>query len=189
MDINKLTKGSILSESSYFIVNEIFNYKIEVIDDYGRLLSINKEYVKEILISADIYSIEEKKTMTELAELFIASSRIAMTVAFYKKDEPKTKKSYEAEKTAKIEEIQNAKISDVPRLLNDLIENPISRIIPGELRVMKGRHYGNVDELGRIQFVDMEKERGNKEYDERVRLVDPRTISYLIINNVKYSLK
>ena len=55
---------------------------------------------------------------------------------------------------------------------------------------MVGRHYGAVDEFGRIHFVDMEIERDiTKSYDNRMRLVDPRTIKYLIVNNVKYILK
>ena len=55
---------------------------------------------------------------------------------------------------------------------------------------MKGRHYGNIDDLGRIHFIDMEVEKGdNPDYDGRSRQVDPRTIQYLIVNNVKYTLK
>jgi hypothetical protein len=125
-----------------------------------------------------------------LADIFINTPRIAMTVAYYKKDTEKTKKDWEAEKAAKIEEINNAKVSEVPSLLNNLIENPISKIIPGELRVMKGRHYGEVDDLGRVRFVDMEISLNkNSNMDNRLRLVDPRTISYIIVDGIKYSLK
>ena len=125
--------------------------------------------------------------MTELAELFIASPRVAITVAFMKKATDKTKKAYEAEKATKIAEIQNARVADVPALLNNLIENPITRIIPGDLRVMKGRHYGKVDELGRIQFIDMELP--TNDAAGRTRQVDPRTIQWVCVNGVKYSLK
>lgn len=189
MDIKKLEIGSILSETSFFTVQKIEGNNVEVKDDNGNVLGISKEYVEQILNSADIYENEEKKTMTELAELLNNSPRIAMTVAFYKKDEQKTKKLYEAEKQAKIDEIQNAKVADVPRLLNDLIENPISKVIPGELRIMKGRHYGVIDDLGRLQFIDMEKPRTKTDYDDRYRQIDPRTIVYIIVNNTKYTLK
>lgn len=190
MKTNQLKPGSILSETSFYVVKSVTRDNIVVVDDFKNEITIGNPYVEAILASADISSKEEKKTMTELADLFINSPRIAMTVALMKKDVEKTKKAYNAEKQAKIDEITNAKVSDVPRLLNDLIENPVTKTIPGELRVMKGRHYGNVDELGRIQFTDMElvKEAG-KDYDTRLRQVDPRTILYVIVGDTKYILK
>lgn len=191
MNVKDLKVGSILSESSFFVVKSVNPSDITVNDDLGNELKISKSYVEKVLSSADSFLKEEKKTMTELAELFINSARIAMTVAFYKKDQAKTKKVFDAEKAAKIKEIQEARVSDVPNLLSNLIENPLSKIIPGELRVMKGRHYGHVDELGRIHFIDMEQTRDTSktDYDTRKREVDPRTIQYLIVGGVKYSLK
>lgn len=189
MDINKLKVGAVLSESSFFKVQEVQSDKIIVKDDSGNELSIGKGYVESILNSADLYESEEKKTMTELAELFINSPRIAMTVAFYKKDDVKSKKVFNAEKQAMVDKFQNAKVSEIEKLVNEFIQNPITDTIKGELRVMKGRHYGHINDLGRISFVDMELEKGNKENDARLRLVDPRTLVYVIVNNVKYSLK
>ena len=182
-----LKKGSILSETSFYVVKEVNSSNIVVTDENDNEITIGKEYVESVLNSADDCDTTEKKTMTELAEIFINSPRIAMTVAFYKKDVEKTKKAYEAEKTAKVNEITNAKVSDVPRLLNQLIENPISKTIPGELRVMKGRHYGQIDELGRVKFIDMELPKADPA--GRIRQVDPRTIEYIICNNVKYVKK
>ena len=190
MKKESLKKGSILSETSFFIVKELTPKNVIVNDEHGSEVAISYPYVEKALNSADAFETEERKSMTELAELFINSPRIAMTVAFYKKDVEKTKKAYEAEKKAIIQKVVDAKVSDIPSLLNELIENPLSKVIPGELRVMKGRHYGNVDELGRIHFVDMElTSLVGKDYDSRIRQVDPRTIQYLIVNNVKYTLK
>lgn len=195
MNIKSLKKGSILSESSFFVVKDIQTSVVVVKDEFGNEVTIGNKYVENVLCCADYFEKEEKKSMTELAEIFISSPRIAMTVAFYKKDTPKTKKAYEAEKAAKITEIQNASLANASKLLNDLIENPISKVIPGELRIMKGRHYGHIDELGRIHFIDMEIEKEIKpskdggEYDSRKREVDPRTIQWLIVNKTKYSLK
>lgn len=182
--------GSVLSETSFYVVKEVQHAKVIVIDDYGHEITLGKPYVEQITVSADHFESEEKKSMTELAELFINSPRIAMTVAFITKETEKTKKDFEAEKIAKINEIQNASLKNATALLSDLIENPITRAIPGKLRVMKGRHYGSVDDLGRIHFIDMEIKRDtSKDYDTRSRQVDPRTIQFLIINKVKYILK
>jgi hypothetical protein len=125
--------------------------------------------------------------MTELADIFKQSTRVAMTVAFNKKDEDKGTRKYNAEVQAAIKKVQDAKVSEVEGLLKELIENPISRVIPGELRVMKGRHYGHMNDLGRINFVDMELP--DNDPANRERQVDPRTIQYIIVNKVKYNLK
>jgi hypothetical protein len=187
MKTNQIKKGSILSETSFYVVKEVNTRDITVVDDLGNEITIGLPYVEKILASADIFETEEKKTMTELAELFIGSPRIAETVAFMKKDVAKTKKAYDLEKNTKIKEITEARVGDVPRLLGELIEHPLSKSIPGELRVMKGRHYGNIDELGRITFVDMEIV--NTDPTAKLRQVDPRTIQYLVVQGVKYSLK
>jgi len=190
MDFKKLKPGSILSENSFFVVKEIKPGKVIVKDEYGNDITIGEAYVDKVLHCADYFEKEEKKTMTELAELFISSPRIAMSLAFYKKSTEKTKKAFEAEKSAKIKEIQNASLSTAAKLLEDLIENPISKTIPGELRVIKGRHSGHIDELGRVHFIDMElSKESDKDYDTRKREVDPRTIQWLIVNKVKYTLK
>jgi len=128
--------------------------------------------------------------MTELADIFNHSARVAMTVAYITKPTEKLKRDYDLEKSTKIAEITNASLSNAAKLLADLIDNPITRNIPGKLRVMKGRHYGHIDELGRIHFIDMELQRDNsKDYDTRSRQVDPRTIQWLIVGKVKYTLK
>lgn len=182
--------GSILSETSFYVVEEVQQGKVIVVDDYGHRITLGKKYVEEITISADHYTSEEKKSMTELADIFIKSPRTAMTVCYITKDTEKTKKDFEAEKLAKITEIQNASLKNAEALLNNLIENPITRVIPGKQRIMKGRHYGHVDDLGRVHFIDMEIKRDpTKDYDTRSRQVDPRTIQYLIVNKVKYILK
>lgn len=183
-------KGTILSETSFYVVKECKGGKVIVNDDFGHEITLSDKYVQEITVCADYYEKEEKKSMTELAEIFINNPRMAMTVAYITKATEKTKKDFDAEKTAKINEIQNASLKTAATLLSDLIENPITKAIPGKLRVMKGRHYGNMDDLGRVHFIDMEIDRDTtKDYDTRSRQVDPRTIQYLVVNKVKYSLK
>ena len=185
-----VASGSILSETSFYVVKEVKGDRIIVNDDFGHEITLSEKYVSEICQSADNYTSEEPKSMTELAEIFINSPRTAMTVAFVTKSTEKTKKDYELEKSTKIHEIMNASLATTSSLLNDLIENPITKTIPGKERIMKGRHYGSVDDLGRVHFIDMEISRDvTKDYDTRSRQVDPRTIQWLVINRVKYFLK
>jgi hypothetical protein len=190
MKTDQIKKGSVLSETSFYVVKDVKPTEVIVKDEFGNEVKIGKPYVEKVLCSADYWESEEKKTMTELADIFIHSPRIAMTVAFYKKDTPKTKKDFEAEKAAKVKEIQNASLATASKLIEDLIEHPLSKVIPGQLRVMKGRHYGHLDDLGRVHFIDMELDKeSDKDYDTRKREVDPRTIQWLIVNKVKYTLK
>lgn len=195
MNTKELKAGSILSETSFFVVKKVNPTSIDVVDDLGNDLQIGMPYVEAVLNSADIFQKEEKKTMTELADLFINNPRVAMTVAFFKKDVAKTQKAYKAEKEAAIKKVQEASLANATALLEDLIDNPISKVIPGDLRIMKGRHYGFVDDLGRIHFFDMElpkeikKNKAGEDYDTRKREVDPRTIQYIIVGGTKFSLK
>lgn len=193
MKTKDLKAGSILSESSFFVVKSVDAQYVNVVDDNGNPLRIGHGYVENVLQSADYFTSTESKTMTELAEILINNPRVAMTVTFFKKDVAKTQKAYKAEVAAAIKEVQEAPVSKVEALLTKLIENPIAKSVPGELRTMKGRHYGHTEEsikLGRINFVDMEqvKEAG-KDFDSRVRQIDTRTIQSIIVNGVKYSLK
>lgn len=181
--------GSILSESNFYTVSRIEGDFVFAKNDDGVEIRLSKAYVNQCTVSADLVNEEKEMTKTQLAELFINSPRVAMTVAFIKQGTEKTQKAFNAEKAEAIRKIRQARVSDVEGLLNDLIDNPLSRTIPGALRVMKGRHFGRVDELGRVQFIDMEQARGDKEHDARLRQVDPRTIQYLIIEGVKYNLK
>lgn len=190
MNASKLQAGSILSETTFYTVESVKGDTVNALTDGGQAVRINKKYVEGICASADQFSKTEKLSMTKLAELFINSPRVAMTVAFYKKAKAKTKTALKKEKAEMIDKIKNAPVSKIEEYLTNLIENPITEEIPGELRVMKGRHYGNVDDMGRVAFVDMEQDKGsNPSHDARMRQVDPRTIQYVIVDNVKYELK
>lgn len=178
--------SQIYSETQFYVHQggDIF------LDDNGNKVKLSPKYVKTLLKSADGFTTEEKVTATRLAEIFRENPRSAMTVCFTTKAKNKTKKDYDAEVKDRTDAIVNAKLGDVEGLVLDLINNPVTREIPGKERVMKGRHHGSVDVNGRVSFVDMEKaDDPAKDYDTRTTLVDPRTIKYIIVDDVKYSLK
>jgi len=185
----KLTKGSILSETSFFIVKEVKKNEVLVTDEHGNDVTVSNIYVDNVLKSADAFDKTEELNKTSLADLLLNNPRTAMTVAFIKASSEKSAKAYKAEKEAAIAKIKSAGLGQIEGLLNDLIENPITKTIPGELRVMKGCYSGFWGELGRVYFVDMEQPRSAGVHDTRLRQVDPRTIQYIILDNVKYILK
>jgi len=190
MKANLLAKGAILSETSFFTVKEVQNKAIIAIDDFGHEITISNGYVEQVMLSADYFETEEQKNMTDLADIFLNSPRVAQTVCFITKGSEKTKKAFEAEKQEATLKLQNAKVSEIAGLVSDLIENPITKNIPGEERIMRGRHYGVKDDLGRVSFIDMEVAKDSSlSYDNRTKKVDPRTIQWIIVNKVKYILK
>lgn len=176
-----ITKGQILSESQFYLVEEVkSNGNIIVKDDNGTKVELSKEYADKMLSSAHSFTKEEKVNKTDIANLFLSNSRVAMTVCF-------NKQVKEADVVAEITKaISNATLAEMEKA----IKKGVKKAIIGEERIMIGRHYGASDEFGRIHFVDMEITKDlTKNYDIRMRLVDPRTINWLIVNNIKYSLK
>lgn len=192
MKVQDLKKGAVLSETAFYVFQSYDKSTglATLNNDDGREINIGAKYVEELLESADYFEKEEELNQTELITKFAESRRLAMTVHFIKKPEEKKKGDFNKEVNEAIEKVQNAKVSDVPALLKDLITNPITKFLPGEPRTASGRHYGVPNEFGRYPFVDMAKDRGNNPaHDGRTIQVDPRTISWIIVDKVKYKLK
>jgi len=175
-----IKKGQILSESQFYVVDSVTATSIIVIDDDNNKIELSKTYADKVLSSAHDFAKEEKITKTQLAEIFMANPRVAMTVCFFKQVK-------EADITA---EIIKAYEGSTIKTMEAAIKKAVKRGLEGEERVMVGRHYGASDDFGRVHFIDMEVVKdGTKDYDTRMRLVDPRTLQYLIVNNIKYNLK
>jgi len=187
LDFDKLQLGEVLSEASFFTVDRIKTDFGEAIltDAHGNSVTLSRKYLEQILGSANQYVAEEKISQTDIITKLMENPRTACSIYFRKKDDKKLVKDFKAEKAAKIKEVQNASLSKAEDLLHNLIDNPISKVIPGEMRLIKGYHLGTRDDRGRINFVDMEV----KDPTRRFKGVDTRTIAYAIINNVKYIKK
>lgn len=176
-----MQKGNILSESQFYIVDSVkADGSVVVVDDNNQKIQLSKEYAAKMLMSAHTFAKEEKVNKTELAEIFMANPRVAMTVCFYKQVK-------EADVTA---EIMKAYEGSTIKTMEAAIKKAVKKGLEGEERVMIGRHHGAQDEFGRVNFVDMEIQKDTtKTYDNRFRLVDPRTLQFVIVNNVKFSVK
>lgn len=175
-EFKKLEVGEILSESQYYKVEKISGNKVQLVNDEGNRVVVDDKYVNQSLSSASQYSETKKVTKTELAEIFLQNSRVAMTVMFNKKLD--NKKVTDSISTIYGKLSFGMTQADFTRQVKAVIN------LKGDERVMVGRHYGSPDVNGRVSFVDMNIEKGNPN-----RLVDPRTINYLIVNNVKYIIK
>lgn len=182
-----LTTKTKLSETQFYSVDQIKGDKVQLKNDFGEEIVVDKHYVEKLLVASD--QINESKTMsrTDLINLFMVATNVICTVNFNKKvDEKEVKKQLHAlypNKGGKI-------LSQID--FEKAVNKSLADALTGEERTMVGRHYGRVDEFGRIKFIDMEAQGGYdevKDTDSRQRLVDPRTINWIILRGVQYIVK
>lgn len=180
-----LKQGSVLSETSYYKVVKVKGDEVQLRTDSGQDVILDKQYVESLLISADQYDSEKTISKTEAAQLFLSHPGIVLTVNYNKKvDEKAVKDSLYDLYPNKGGKILSE--ADFKKKVNAALKG----VTEGEARTMIGRHFGELNDLGRVNFIDMEVEKDtSKTYDNRQRQVDPRTINYLIIKGVKYNVK
>lgn len=201
--INQLKQGSIISESSHYIVNRVSGSNAWLTHfESGEEVQIGMSYLKNYTNSADLFETtvkvtkEDKKDGTPgIRSIFesIKSSEV-FTVVFKKQDRAKTKKQFESEREAQraeavalIDKAKKQKKSMAvayKEALEFIQNNPIKDYIEGEDRVLRGFKMQFVSRDGKYKCMDMDIERTEKETGER--LVNINTISQLIYNGVKY---
>lgn len=169
-----LKVGEILSETQFYKVARIKGSEVELSTETGESVTVSSEYVDKLITSASQFDKIEKLNKTDGAALLIASAHVAMTVSFNKKVDEKEV----IEQTVK--EVEGSNIGDIRKAITKAIKKTIS----GEERVIVGKHNGNVNNFGRLTFIDMEKTA-----PDNVRQVDPREINYLILRGVKIEIK
>ena len=182
---NNNYRGKKFSRMSYGEIVAVEADAYVVRNEQGVEWTIPAHLVDDEFAINDNSATESTITATELASLFASNPHVICTVNYNKKVNRTDVK---------------AKMNDLYANKNGIIlseaqyQRKVSRalngIVNGVERTMIGRHHGHVDEFGRVQFVDMQAERDEtKAYDTRLRKVDPRTINWLIINNIKYKLR
>lgn len=175
-----LKQGEVLSEAQFYTVNKVVGDKVELQPDGGESIVVNSKYVDSFLISGEQTEKEEKITRTDLAAMFISNPNIALSASFNKQVKPA-----DVEK-----EIIEAYENSTPTNFKTAVKAAVKKGQNGEERVITGRHSGSVDEFGRVHFVDMKlKKEAGKDYDTRQRLVDPRTLNWMILRGTKYIAK
>lgn len=177
---SKLKPGDICSETQYYTVVKTSGDKVQIKNDNGTDIVVDRGYVESCLKSANQFTSEKNVNMTEAAAIFLNSSRMAITVNFNK----------QVKEADVVKEIMEAYASSTPKEIEAKVKKSVKSALTGVERTIVGRHYGELNDLGRVQFVDMETERtSGKDYDTRLRLVDPRTINFMIVNGIKYTIK
>ena len=169
---DKIKAGDKWSRHSYGTVKRVDWKQVQIENENGLLWTIDSNIFEQEFTVADQYTDVVKVTRTEMVEKIVSAARVCMTVNFRKKAEPKSLVDY-------VTSLLDGTVArPKPRALSAALKN----ITSGEERTMVGRHYGTSDEFGRLQFTAMETGGG-------LRLIDPRTVEWAIIENVRYELK
>lgn len=201
--VNQLKEGSVISESSHYIVNRVSGSNAWLKHfESGEEVQIGVSYLKNYTHSADLYNEEVKVTKEDKKDGTpgirtiwenIHSSQV-FTVCFKKQDKPKSKRKLQEEIDAIIEQFSNSidtvknnkkgVANAAKNLVTELVNNPILPYEEGEERVLRGYKIQFESRDGRYNCVDMDIERTEKE--NGIRPVNILTIKWLIYNGVKY---
>lgn len=174
-----LKDGEVLSETQFYKVTKKAGNKVQLVNDLGENIVVDDKYVESCLTSANQFKSTSSVNKTDMANLFISNPGVAMTVNFNK----------QVKETDVVAELMKAYETSTPSTISSVFKKTVKRALEGEERSMVGRHFGEMSELGRVQFVDMEAPKATSGYDARLRQVDPRTINWLIVKGVKYTVK
>ena len=169
-DSRKLKGGETFSRTSYGTVIARTDDRVTIKNEDDVTWSVSNDIFEAEFTVADQHRNVVTVTQTELIDWIIRYPRTAMTVSFRKKPDPKVV-------TETIREmLDDENMESI--LQSRLFRTTIGQLMLGDARVMVGRHYGDVDPRGRLRFIE----------NGEPRLVDPRTVDYAIIDNVRYEV-
>ena len=196
--INQLKQGSIISESSHYIVNRVSGSHFES----GEEVQIGMSYLKNHTNSADLFETTVKVTKEDKKDGTLGIRSIwenihsgqVFTVCFKKQDKPKSKRKLQEEIDAIVEQFSNSidtvknnkkgVANAAKNLITELVNNPVLPYEEGEDRVLRGYKIQFESRDGRYNCIDMDIQQTDKE--SGVRPVNINTIKYLIFDGVKY---
>jgi len=179
-NFKELKVGNKLSETQYYSVVKIVGDKIQLVNGIEQNIVVDKAYVEECLISGEQFTKEEKVTKTDLTNMFLANPNVVFTVSFNK----------QVKEADVVKEIMETYGDSTPKTMETAVKKAVKRALAGEERILVGYHTGVQDEFGRISAIDMNLEKTvGKDYDTRLRLVDPRQLNFLILKGTKYIVK
>lgn len=192
---DNLQPGDILSETTYYQVqghnvNGTHGKSVRLTTSTGTTLAVTDSLLEQTSYSSSQFTEEKKLSKTELAQMMSEVGDTVFEVSFQKQP-------------AK-EDIQAAiaKTNNGQFLSNKQIRDNVEEAYKGETRVLRG-YLLNIEPLmGRAKVVDLDVRFKTNEImstpnpeghtrigDNGIRLIDLRTLNYLIYKGVKYSLK
>lgn len=201
--INQLKQGSIISESSHYIVNRVSGSTAWLTHfESGEEVLIGMSYLKNYTNSADLFETTVKVTKEDKKDGTLGIRSIwenihsgqVFTVCFKKQDKPKSRRKLQEEIDTIVEQfsnsidaVKNSKkgvANAAKNLVTELVNNPVLPYEEGEDRVLRGYKIQFESRDGRYNCIDMDIQQTDKE--SGIRPVNINTIKYLIFDGVKY---
>lgn len=201
--INQLKQGSIISESSHYIVNRVSGSTAWLTHfESDEEVQIGMSYLRNYTNSADLFETTVKVTKEDKKDGTLGIRSIwenihsgqVFTVCFKKQDKPKSKRKLQEEIDAIVEQfsnsidaVKNSKkgvANAAKNLVTELVNNPVLPYEEGEDRVLRGYKIQFESRDGRYDCVDMDIAKTDKA--SGIRPVNILTIKWLIYNGVKY---
>jgi hypothetical protein len=166
LDASALKAGDFLSRISYMRVLGVDGDSVEVENKDGFRWSVRKSILEAEACAADQFSTEQKVTRTELARILEQDVRDSVfSACFTKLPDPRDQEAL----------LDGADISTTAK----------RRRLAKELTVGKERvifaHITDTHEMGRLPVHDLEA--------KGERLVDLRTVKWVVFGNTKYEVK
>lgn len=174
----ELKVGDRLSETQYYEVIRLEDNEVHVRNERGYEFGVSREIVEEGMVSAGQYTHEEKVTRTRLCEILEQAGDCIFTVNFQKK----VKERELLEELFQAVQGEHGLGDDE---LQGVLRKATHKAMQGEERTLVGYLLSAEPKMGRSQVIDLEI----SEAKHRIRLVDHRTLNWLILKNVKYSCK
>ena len=201
--INQLKQGSIISESSHYIMNRVSGSTAWLTHfESGEEVQIGMSYLKNYTNSADLFETTVKVTKEDKKDGTLGIRSIwenihsgqVFTVCFKKQDKPKSRRKLQEEIDTIVEQfsnsidaVKNSKkgvANAAKNLVTELVNNPVLPYEEGEDRVLRGYKIQFESRDGRYDCIDMDITRTDKE--SGIRPVNILTIKWLVFNGVKY---
>lgn len=171
--------GNVASETQFYTVEEIRNLDVVLKNEDGETITVGKDYIS-LLNSASEFDKEEEFTRTELIEKFLLCINVAVTANFFK----------QVKEVDVVKEIEEAYQNSTPKEFTTKLKKSVKKALNGEERTMILKHFGTKDEFGRVKVWDLEVVKDvSKDYDNRQKVLDPRTLTWFICRGIKYKIK
>jgi len=162
-NIEKIQSGSVWTRHDSGEVVKVEGNDVYLKNNKGDVWTITKTLVASQFNFADQYEQTIELTRTELIILLKENRRTAMTVTFHKKPDGKA--------ISKLLRDGQGSMTDRAWLIH------INKILLGEERTMMGHHFGSFDDHERLRF---------REHGKGSKLVDTRTLTRIIVNQINY---
>ncbi len=173
-DSARFSPEQYFSRVSYVKINEIQDDVVVVENQFGFTWKIAKQIMETEMVSACQVDEEKNVTRTEIVNKLLHAGDTIFTIHFSKKNT----------ENAVADRLESVTMDDLqpPRKRRALAKE----LLEGSERTLIGYLWNAEPEMGRSRVIDLEID-GSLE--QKKRLVDHRTIHWLILNRVKYVVK